>query len=302
MSRVQLPIMVLDPATGAAVSGASVTVTLRSTGAAASVFSSDAGGTAGTNVLTTDANGRVGSKWVERGQYDLSVTGTGITAYTVTYDAAPTTDSSVAKEWIGTGQVEAAELATGAVTLVKLASDAALTHYSSLPTGTSFTAAQQITIPSPDGNGRWAFVWGGSSDQYWYFTGGAPAAKSNKGLSLVNASSTANNGIAITGVSLTLPNKGKYLIETSAEINAATGTNVGSLAGHGTSATDAETYFAEQLVGVSGASNQLTGSTAHVRDFTTTANTVSTYFRGRVGSVTCKSGSLRVTPVRLDPA
>jgi len=120
MARTLLPIIVLDPATGNAISGATVTVTYRDTGSAASVYASESGGSNLGNTLTTNSNGRVGARWVERGAYNLVVSGTGITTYTEAFDAAPAGDGTVDSSWIGSSAVDTAELAGGAVTLPKL--------------------------------------------------------------------------------------------------------------------------------------------------------------------------------------
>lgn len=69
-------------------SGASVQVNIHG-GAAASLFTTEAGGVAASNPMTTDSNGVFGatqSVWVAEGTYDFVVSGSGITTFTVTED------------------------------------------------------------------------------------------------------------------------------------------------------------------------------------------------------------------------
>ena len=85
MSRVEIPEAVITTA-GAAVSGASVQVNVRSSGAAATVYTSATGGATVANPISTDVNGRI-EGWLEEGAYDLVVSGTGITTYTQRLEA-----------------------------------------------------------------------------------------------------------------------------------------------------------------------------------------------------------------------
>jgi microcystin-dependent protein len=100
MARVAIPIVVLDRATGSAISGASVTVRTRATNALAAVYTAESGGSAITgSVLATDANGRVAG-WVDRGAYKLTVSGSGLVSYDQQFDAAPAADSTVDALWL----------------------------------------------------------------------------------------------------------------------------------------------------------------------------------------------------------
>jgi microcystin-dependent protein len=98
MPRVEVPITVINGTTGLPVSGAAVAIAYRSSGTAAPWWTSESGGTSSTSAVITDAQGRVNA-WVDRGAYNLTVTGTGITTYTEPFDAAPAVDGSVDAKW-----------------------------------------------------------------------------------------------------------------------------------------------------------------------------------------------------------
>ena len=99
MARVEVPVVVINSSTGLPVNGAAVAVSHRSTGTPATWYSAETGGTSSTAALITDANGRV-TGWVERGAYNLAVSGTGITNYTEAWDAAPAGDATVDSIWV----------------------------------------------------------------------------------------------------------------------------------------------------------------------------------------------------------
>lgn len=88
MARVEIPTVVLDPATGSAIAGASVEVRNRSTGNLSTVYLAETGSTTVTNPRVTDAYGRVNG-WVERGPYQLEISGSGLTTYIEYLDAVP---------------------------------------------------------------------------------------------------------------------------------------------------------------------------------------------------------------------
>lgn len=98
MARTEIPIVVIDPATGNAVSGASVTVVNRATSSNATIYAGETGGTTAANPRTTDANGRL-TGWVERGPYRLDITGSSLTSYSKNWDSAPAADGSVDSAW-----------------------------------------------------------------------------------------------------------------------------------------------------------------------------------------------------------
>lgn len=100
MARVEIPIVVINSSTGLPVNGAAVVVTRRSNGDLAPWYTVETGGTASTAAMVTDANGRVNA-WVERGAYNLAVTGSGITPYTEAWEAAPGGDQTLDALWVG---------------------------------------------------------------------------------------------------------------------------------------------------------------------------------------------------------
>lgn len=101
MARVEVPIVVVNSSTGLPVSGAAITLTRRSNGALVPWYTTETGGTGSTAAIITDSAGRVNA-WVERGAYNLAVTGTGITPYTEAWDASPGGDSTIDTLWVGT--------------------------------------------------------------------------------------------------------------------------------------------------------------------------------------------------------
>jgi hypothetical protein len=87
MSRVRIPITVID-LDGDAISGATVAVKLRSSGALATVYQNETGPTTITNPVSTNSQG-IAPGWVDRGQYVADVTGTGISPYSEPFEAIP---------------------------------------------------------------------------------------------------------------------------------------------------------------------------------------------------------------------
>lgn len=88
MARVAIPLVVQAPSSGSAIAGASVQVNRHSDAGAASLFTSEGGGTAASNPITTDAYGGCtesgGQVWVGQGTYDFVISGTGLTTRTIT--------------------------------------------------------------------------------------------------------------------------------------------------------------------------------------------------------------------------
>lgn len=93
MARVELPITVINSSTGLPVPGASIAASYRSNGAPAPWWTSETGGSSSTSAIITDSAGRANA-WLERGAYNLAVTGTGITPYTEPWDAIPASDNT----------------------------------------------------------------------------------------------------------------------------------------------------------------------------------------------------------------
>lgn len=143
MARVEVPVTVIRT-DGTPVNGATVAVTYRSTGATAPWYATETGGVGQTTPMTTDAQGRT-TGWVERGAYNLTISGTGITTYVEPFDAAPGSDATVDSLWLPDNAVEqrhlkdnsvgTAEVKDGEITNGKIASglDAAKLTTGTLP-------------------------------------------------------------------------------------------------------------------------------------------------------------------------
>src|SRR4051794_30783481 len=106
--RVEIPIVVVNPA-GVPFAGASVQVNVRGTSTATIVYAGETGPTVLTNPLTSDAFGRV-TGWVERGAYDVVISGGGLTTYTEYFDANPGRDGAIDTLWIADGAINANKL------------------------------------------------------------------------------------------------------------------------------------------------------------------------------------------------
>jgi hypothetical protein len=135
MARIEVPITVMNPTTGLPVNGASVAISQRVGGTAATWWTAETAGSSSTNAVITDALGRA-SAWVARGTYNLTVSGAGLTTYVEPFDALPAADKGGDGIW----------LPDAAVTNVKVASglDASKLTTGSLPS----TAHGANTIPT----------------------------------------------------------------------------------------------------------------------------------------------------------
>ena len=120
-TRTEVPAVVIDTA-GNTVLNASIQVNLRS-GGAATVYAAETGATTTANPLTTNAQGQV-TGWLNRGAYNLVVTGPGITGYTDPYDSVPGVDLGIDTAAIADLGVTTAKLAASAVTAEKIADGA----------------------------------------------------------------------------------------------------------------------------------------------------------------------------------
>lgn len=103
MARAPFTITVLEP-DGDVKVGASVTVKVRASGANATVYAAETGAGTLSNPLSTDAAGRAAG-WLDRGAYRHDVTGSGITAYSVNFDASPAADGAVDTAWLSSSAV-----------------------------------------------------------------------------------------------------------------------------------------------------------------------------------------------------
>lgn len=121
MARVEIPLVVQSTDVNGKVvfvSGASALVSIRG-GGTATVYQAETGGTTLSNPLTTDANGRV-EGWVDRGAYDVYVTGGGLQAYTHRFEAAPGSPGSIDSAWFSDGTITSAKISDNAVIASKI--------------------------------------------------------------------------------------------------------------------------------------------------------------------------------------
>ena len=121
MARTEIPFVVIDPATGNAVVGASLAVTARSTGLPSTIYAGEFGGTTVTNPRTTDAFGRV-TGWLERGSYNLTISGGSLTTYVKAWDSSPAADASIDSPWLADGSVTSARILDATIVAADLAS------------------------------------------------------------------------------------------------------------------------------------------------------------------------------------
>lgn len=161
MARSELPIVALNTTTGLPVAGASVQVKFRSSGLNATWYTAETGGTSSTAAVTTDSAGRT-TAWLDRGAYNCTISGTGITTYTEPWDSAPAADNAIDALWLpdnvianrhlGDDVVTAAEIAAGAVGSSELAANAVVAAAMS-------TAARQL-FPQLVTAGDHKIAWG----------------------------------------------------------------------------------------------------------------------------------------------
>lgn len=198
MARTEIPLIVLDPATGNAVVGASVTVRDRITGASSTVYAAETGATTVTNPRTTDAYGRVAG-WIERGSYQFDISGTGLVSYTEYYESSPGGDGTIDTNWI----------ASSAVTPQKSAQSVV----SSFPT-TNLVDGMEVAYQSGSSMTGLGAVWrfkyrAAATGNKWEFVGGPP-------ISIISPGGTITCTASFTGytlspaVSLTPPISGYY--------------------------------------------------------------------------------------------
>ncbi len=128
MARINLWETVVN-GSGLPISGASVDVWLARTTTDATIFADEVGGGTLANPVTT-TNGNIPG-WVEEGEYDLHVTGVGITETTKRINLVlggnpAKAANSITSTEIGADQVGTSEIAPGAVTSDELAADSVI--------------------------------------------------------------------------------------------------------------------------------------------------------------------------------
>jgi hypothetical protein len=88
----------------------------------ATLYDAETGGSTISNPVTVDSLGRM-ICWVDRGDYNAIISGTGITTYTMPLDAAPAGDREIDLLWLPAAQTPAVLTNTGAGTTPALPTD-----------------------------------------------------------------------------------------------------------------------------------------------------------------------------------
>lgn len=266
MARAPITIEVKDTS-GNAVAGASVNITSRATGIAATLYSLETGPSTVTNPLTTDARGRA-SCWADRGGYNLAVSGSGLTPYTIAYDNAAASDKSIDAAWDNQG--------------------VSVPRVSSLPS-TSLVDGMEVMYAADSTNGiYWHLKYNsGSGSAYkWEFIGGSPLF--NAVDTAQSTSSVSEADLTTNGPILTMPLAGDYDFEWFCYANAGsavTAVTVLSINGAASAAGDRSqgTVPGVSMVTALAMATRKTGlaagNTARVRYFVSSA--ISTTFTNR---------------------
>jgi hypothetical protein len=236
--------------------------------------------------------------WVERGAYDIVISGSGITSYTEPFEAAPGGDQTVDVGWLVDASITQAKLDSAVSAKLE-------TYYATLPAGTSWTDGTRIIIPNVTSDGYWTLRWS-SGNTAWYFVGGTSSMVTHgtlSGGSSQTITSTSDPMTAVTGHTVTLPNKGTYQIRSEIDATSAGTGGGGYFFGVGTSATNAATY--RWLDDHAQTGHRTLSSRTQTIQTTATSTTLAGYSRaaanGTGSSVTVHSGSMIVTPTKLVP-
>jgi hypothetical protein len=102
-------------AVGAVVPTGSMNVKIRATGANATLYNAETAGSTITNPVAADSLGRM-LCWVDRGDYDAIISGTGISTYTLPVDASPAGDHDIDSTWYAANYVPTILTNTGSGT------------------------------------------------------------------------------------------------------------------------------------------------------------------------------------------
>lgn len=123
MARTEIPLIALHPETGEYVEGAEVDIIDRATNSAATVYTTEAGGTVATQPLTTDEQGRI-TAWANRGRYRIEYTVDALPTTVEYYDSVPGADGGIDSAHIADNAITAAKIATDAVGASEVQADA----------------------------------------------------------------------------------------------------------------------------------------------------------------------------------
>ena len=86
--RTEIPIQLLDPVSGSAISGAAATIRNRENGSLATVYLDEASAVQGTNPIVSDSWGRVNG-WLNEGRYVAEISGGGLVPRQEPFDSSP---------------------------------------------------------------------------------------------------------------------------------------------------------------------------------------------------------------------
>jgi hypothetical protein len=180
MPRVEIPIKVID-LNGNAVSGASVRIKDRATGADRTIYTTETGGGTASNPRTTDSAGHV-TGWVEEGRMTAVISGTGIATYIENFDG--------------------------------VASDLPVALTSGFPSSPTHGQIFFARITQGSYSATWQFRYNADSASSfkWEFVGGSPLRNVLLGGTVYTMSATPYTPSAV-GPTLTLPYAGDYEIE-----------------------------------------------------------------------------------------
>lgn len=269
MSRIPIKANSVDPATGNAVSGVSVTVKNSLTASNVTVYSAQTGGSTVANPFTTDASGRA-FYWVDRGPIQLDYAGAGITAFS---------------EWAG-DLADATDIVTA---LPGSPSDGQTILFQNAGMATN-GQVWQLRYRAGGGTYKWEFVGG---------TGLYTSANSSVSFSTVGSNT------ALTGdMALTVPLAGDYFIEWSATVTH-TGNNQGiyifpngaGFTGSGTA--EGTGYVGQPAVAAPNAAFSISGI-GRLAGLTSGGTLNLGYFVGATGGgYTGTPRRMRLTPIRV---
>jgi microcystin-dependent protein len=121
--RTEIPLVVLNPNTGAYIQGAEVLVFDRVSGASVPVYQTEGGGSTFSQPLVTDAQGQV-SGWLERGAVRFDISASGFPLIHDWYDSAPARDGAIETGWLADSSVTTVKLADLSISSGKIQNNA----------------------------------------------------------------------------------------------------------------------------------------------------------------------------------
>lgn len=265
MSRIPIKANSVDPATGNAVAGVSVTIKNSLTATNVTVYAAQSGGSTVSNPVTTDSNGRYFC-WVDRGPIQLDYAGAGITAFS---------------EWAG----DLADPTDIVTALPGSPSDGQTILFQSAAMATN-GQVWQLRYRAGGGTYKWEFV------------GGTPLTYND---TTVQTGLAASSGVATSlspACTITLPLTGDYLLNYGARCGH-TGTNQGCAVLPIATGLTFSGAGAQANVGQAGTTNSSNASIA--RSFIATGISGTLELKYTAGAANGEVGYrwITATPVRL---